>query len=113
VVRRRSGADPGAQRRRIAGRYDLVVIWESGRVLVGERAPAWSRLTPGQHRRLRDALDAADFAHAPDHPHGLNFGYAIDYDRWSVLVSSSDVEGSSWLGAVLAVPQEVTAQHRR
>ncbi|GAB3855239.1 hypothetical protein ACFPIJ_60005 [Dactylosporangium cerinum] len=106
LIRVRSGGG-------FAGRYDLVVIWESGRVLVGEREPARSQLTPGQLRRLRAALDAADFAHSPHHRGGVNFGYSIDYGRWSVIVDSSDVAGAPWLADVLQVPQEVTSDHRR
>ncbi|WP_327010088.1 hypothetical protein OHA72_24315 [Dactylosporangium sp. NBC_01737] len=91
----------------IAGRYDTVVIWESGKVLVGEQDLAWSWLTPGQHRRLRAALDAADFAHVPQPRGGVNFGHRIDYDRWSVVVTDG-----AGLGDVLAVPLEVIGEYR-
>ncbi|MFC4037746.1 hypothetical protein ACFO1B_04850 [Dactylosporangium siamense] len=95
-----------------AGTYDLVVIWASGRALIGDREVIWSRLTPGQLRRLRAALGAADFPHSPHHRGGVNFGHRIDYGRWSVIVNSSDVEGAPWLADVLEVPLEVNAAHR-
>ncbi|MEV4510444.1 hypothetical protein AB0K00_15935 [Dactylosporangium sp. NPDC049525] len=106
LIRVRSGGG-------VAGRYDTVVIWESGKVLAGEQDPVWSWLTQRQHRRLRAALDAADFANLTQRPGGVNFGYRIDYDRWSVVVGSDAVATSTWLADVLQVPQEVIGEHRR